>query len=339
MLAIVASAGFAVGIHGCREPTQVTLDIRTLGIDCKKELGRITIAVARDALAAEAIMGSAFVTAEVTNIDCAASDRVGTLVVTPESETGAVIVAASYSGQRCLPPDYKECVVSRRRFSFVEHTRLTLPITLEASCRDVPCGTFSSCRSGTCVDSFADCQISNTCPAAAEPVLDGDGGVVPPPADAGVDSGAVVDAGTDTSDAGATTSSGANGCPAAASASGTASVPPSDGGPPPPPPPGPDCAPPNVCCVKTGVFNCLSTNACAMQGNMGSFSCTGRKYCPVDAYCCGPTSGATTSSCRATSCGVDETLCTIDADCPPPLRCAASYGPPAFNGSLRRCVP
>jgi hypothetical protein len=86
--------------------------------------------------------------------------RVGMLVVVPSGDDGAEIglrVVTGTKGKRsdeCAPPDYKGCIVARRAIRFLPHTKLTVPVTMRASCKDVPCGgaAFSTCVKGQCVD-------------------------------------------------------------------------------------------------------------------------------------------------------------------------------------------
>ena len=113
LLLFVASAAASLSMHACKEPTQVTVDIRTLGFKCQ-ELRRVTIVVSRDADAAEKNWASP--QAEVdARTSCASDDEVGTLVITPASGSGAVMVLASYTDAKCEAPDYKGCIVARRR--------------------------------------------------------------------------------------------------------------------------------------------------------------------------------------------------------------------------------
>jgi hypothetical protein len=315
LLVLLAGAGFVVGLHGCREPTQVTVDIRTLGIDCTKELRNIAIAVGRTAEVAEEVMGSAFVTTEVTS--CESATRVGTLVITPETNTGAIVVAASYTEQRCVPPRYDGCVVARRRFTFVEHTKLTLPVTLEASCRNVPCGTFSSCRSGTCTDSDTACAADGACRSGAEPVFGPDGG------DPNGDSGVPTD--SDAGDGGSQTVGG-NACPPAATI-----------GSPGPFTPGMDCHPGGCCGYM--FFSCVPqpSGTCTMGAPV--FGCTGRKHCGAG-YCCGRPGSPGSSACSNDPNGCNIAgyvpVCNTNADCPPGTACTQTFQMRG-NGQMKSC--
>ena len=168
-IALVGLAGW--GSEACRDATQVTVDIRTLGIPCSSLKG-VKIVVARSPRDAEDRMALGSLSAEVQRGQCD-GERVGTLVLTPSEAKGAIIVAARISDEAaatCKPPDYKGCIVARRAFAFLDHVSVTLPITLEVACADVPCDVVSSCRSGTCVSSEASCS-DGTQRCASEPVV------------------------------------------------------------------------------------------------------------------------------------------------------------------------
>lgn len=154
--AIVASA------HGCRDATQATLRISTSAA-CS-DIRDVAITVAGDSSTAEA-RGGTFPTTVTSACDAA---LVGTLVVTP-GETGdsaAIVVAAGVlvPADQCKPPAYKGCIVARRRFSFVDHIALTLPISLDLDCTDVPCEATSTCSRGLCVDSRVECTTAGCAP-------------------------------------------------------------------------------------------------------------------------------------------------------------------------------
>ncbi len=188
VLAIVLLAG--AGSGGCQSPTQVTVELRTLGALPCTSLKGVSIVVAQTPREAEDRMKLGSLSADVPRGECDADGHtIGTLVITPSNETGAIIVRARISegpDATCLPPDYRGCIVARRSFSFITHASVTLPITIEASCLDVPCDVESSCRSGVCVSSSTACSGSaGACSSIAEPVPDKDGGVIPPD-DAGI---------------------------------------------------------------------------------------------------------------------------------------------------------
>lgn len=345
----VACAATATAAHACKDPTQVTVEITTLGFRCS-ELRKISIVVASDPDKAEA--KAVFPQAEVTS--CEDDHRVGTLVLTPAEDRGAVMVLASYTDRRCEPPRYEGCIVARRAFSFIDHVPLRLPIALEASCKDVPCNALSSCRSGQCVSSSADCHDDGTCAAPAQPVVAEDGGVVPPPPTDLVDAGPPndgatppddvyvppVDAGIDApADAGEDVVKGTgygNICPIANA--------PTDcfvGG--------------QVCCTYAG-YTCTTWNADAggtdaymapACGGAQFFPCTGRLHCGPNEVCCGTGAMggyAPSSACGETTspqCSMGFYLCNTDDDCPGALRCNTVHFTSGYPdaGAIRRCGP
>ncbi|HEY8073060.1 MAG TPA: hypothetical protein VIF62_03095 [Labilithrix sp.] len=306
-LALVA----ALAPASCKSATEVTLDIRTLtpGLRCQ-DLKHVTIVVASNTTDAEAMIASGFSSAEVAGT-CDADDRVGTLVVTPSGDTGAVVVAAAVTDDADCRPDakYKGCIVARRVFSFAKHAGLLLPITLERSCLDVPCDQANSCRAGECQSSDTNCG-GGVCTSNADPIVDDagneitpdgaivqqDGAVIPPPGPPPPPPPAPIDAGVD-----ATPGSG-NDCPTLA-----------DGG-------TVDCYP-AACCY-------MAAYMCGASCGPYTFNCIGRKHCGTD-YCCGtdPTQGSVTTQCDPSH-GVaacEYYICTTDEDCPPGLHCVGTY--------------
>jgi hypothetical protein len=148
--------------HGCRTPTQVTLEIST-NVVCS-DLRAVDIVVARDSHAAEHgaaldAPGQRFASASTTSCtEGAAPRRVGTLVVTPGSGDGSVVVVAAFgkaTAADCTAPRFApECIVARRRFGFVDHQSLTLPIVLDPICAGVACNENTTCVGKACVDSL-----------------------------------------------------------------------------------------------------------------------------------------------------------------------------------------
>ncbi len=333
-LALACAAAAALAPAACRNATEVTLDVRTLapGLKCA-DLRRVTIVVAADPHTAETNLENGFASAEV-RASCDAEDRVGTLVVTPSGDTGAVVVAAAIDdGADCRKSAaYKGCIVARRVFSFTKHAGLVLPITLERSCLDVPCDEQNSCRAGECVSSQTTCA-GGVCASAAEPVVDGgvevtkdgavvpeDGAVVPPPAPPGPPP--PTDGGTD-APYDANPANFGNTCP------GT----------------GQDCSTSTSECCYMGDFFCQTP----CTSGYYAFACLGRAHC-AGQYCCALPSpvGAPqqTSMCDPSGggeyCGMNggHYICTTDADCPPSKpTCSGVYavGPSANGGHVKQC--
>lgn len=172
----------ALVVHGCRSPTQVTLEIAT-NVVCSDMRG-IDIVVSSDTVKAEtraalASAGPRFTSASTNACSEGAPPRhIGTLVVTPEATTAAVVVIGTFGNARpddCTAARFApECIVARRRFTFVDHTAITLPIVLDPSCAGIPCNATSTCVGRKCVDSEVDCSDGK----CREPGVASDGGVV-----------------------------------------------------------------------------------------------------------------------------------------------------------------
>jgi hypothetical protein len=293
----------AIVVYGCRTPTQVTLEIGT-NVVCSDMRG-VDIVVSSDAMKAEGragllAAGPRFTSASTNACEeGAAPRRIGTLVVTPEGAGGAVIVIGTFGNARpedCTTAHFaSECIVARRRFSFVEHTALVMPIVLDPSCAGIPCNATSTCVGKICVDSEVDCS-GGTCSAPGE--RGADGGLVEvdgasplieagPVRDAEPDVAVVRDAGQD--------------APADANPDVTSNVPLVC-------PPArrycekshlPQLACQDLTCCYTNPPNC-GPDCPAMQG-----CCTGANDCPTGQECCASTpnaSSSTTFTCQPTGC-------------------------------------
>ena len=236
--------------HGCRTATQVTVDVGT-NVVCADMRG-VDIVIAGDPHEAEHraaldAPGTRFAT--TTTSDCtegAPPRRVGTLALTPSGGGGAVVLVAAFGNTRvadCVAPNFGPgCIVARRRFGFVDHLAVTLPIVLDAICAGVPCNESSTCVGKKCVDSTVDCS-SGTC---AEPgqrsadgglvevdavsPLDSSGGTdasdasVVDGSDGAVGDGATSDGAVDASEGGVVDAGGGGSCPVSTTCSGTMAV-------------------------------------------------------------------------------------------------------------------
>ncbi|MBS2015015.1 MAG: hypothetical protein JST00_19140 [Deltaproteobacteria bacterium] len=152
-LAVVIGAA-----HGCRDATQATIRIST-SATCA-DVRDVAITVAGEAVSAEE-RGATYPTTTTSTCN---GGLIGTLVLTPGSEgdAAALVVAAGVlvPSDQCKPPAYAGCIVARRRFSFIEHVALTLPVSLDLDCTNVPCDATSTCFRGACVDSRIVCTES-----------------------------------------------------------------------------------------------------------------------------------------------------------------------------------
>ncbi len=155
--AAVLTSAAAFAVTACKTATQVTVDVSLLPNTMCAQTNGTAIVAARDTTGAESNVTNGYLSAVTTSCDDGTKD-IGTLVVTPgDSDRGAVIVVVSFSRQHdataCKPPLYTDCVVARRSFAFVDHTKLTLPIEIDFDCVNVPCDSKSTCKHGQCYSS------------------------------------------------------------------------------------------------------------------------------------------------------------------------------------------
>lgn len=274
--------------HGCQDPTQVTLDIRT-NVVCSDMKG-VSIVVAKDPRSAETRAaffgdGPRFASAETTNCDESTSPHsVGTLVVTPSGDQGAVVVVAAFGGlttDQCTKTSFPAgCIIARRRFSFVDRTRITLPILLDPSCSGIPCNETSTCVGRRCVDSEVTCA-GGTCAEPSGATVDGgivgeDGGSLPLPDGSllNISEAGLVDVRGD----GASIGSGT--CPAVI-CTGGAQI----------------CLPTETCCYAGSVATCIDATSCGTMAGC----CRSASDCLNGTICCASTSlpsSTTRLSCR-----------------------------------------
>ncbi len=276
----VAALAITLG-SGCRDATQATIDISLAKGALCTEIKSTAITVGTDPQGTEDRVAHEFVTATTSSCD-SSSRGIGTLVVTPSgSGRASVIVVVAYgatAAASCKPPLFAGCIVARRQFSFTDHRNLQMPISIDPDCKDVPCGAFTTCRSGKCFSSEATCT-GDSCLQPGDP---GDGGTF---ADGGVilESGTLGDssadeAGLDGSDSSINLDSGSD-SPVDA---------PSDGP--------------------------LLSTRCASPGGLGTLVCGNMSCSGATNYCCGATSE--TASCSNTPCAaLTPRYCCDGADC------------------------
>jgi hypothetical protein len=166
---------FAVAVS-CREPTQITVVIRT-GEKCS-DLSGAEIVVGPSQQETQTRFVQKFAAAQ--SHDCDATGLIGTLVITPGGTGGTIVVAAGVRVAGAPAPDpaecataanAKSCIVARRSFSFLDHTSLTLPIELDPLCVGQACDPASTCFKGSCVDATvrcvgADCRLPQEHPGS-----------------------------------------------------------------------------------------------------------------------------------------------------------------------------
>ena len=307
MSAVLGGLALALA-PGCRDATQVTVEITLAKRATCAETNGTAITVGTDPLSTQQRVVDEFVTA--TTMSCTeATHQIGTLVVTPGSGHASIVVVVAYDKaivpSSCKPPLFKGCIVARRQFTFSDHQGLHLPITIDPDCKDVPCDAFSTCRTGRCFNS----DVSCTEDSCSEPGALRDGGTnddaavivdgstspdgASPPVDGGTD--ASTDAPTDSPNDGTITLDGAL----------------NDGG-----------APAGVFCDEFGNLLCPDPLTC----NAGS-------------SCCGPANGGGNAACvggvAACLASAIQYCCPSKAPCPVGS-CLVSVG---MNFSPRNPLP
>lgn len=294
-------------VHGCRDATQVTLDVKT-NVNCADMRG-VEIVVATNAHAAEqrsALLtpGTRFPTATTTACqDGVPPHPVGTLVLTPSSGEGAVVVIAAFGKAKpsdCQAPNFApECIVARRRFSFVDHTPISLPVVLDPSCAGVPCNENSTCVGKKCVDSRVECA-TGTCTDPGGPGLvevDGASPLVDAPISSDGDANEPKDGEADARDS--EVDSGND-----------------DGG-----PRSGTCPTPNVCHDTNNTTCNMLVPMCCFNGNAASCvpfntaACAKISACCRDANDCGPGDVCCASTASPMD-GVTQMVCKKDSECP-----------------------
>ncbi len=340
--ATVALVGLGIVLPlACRQPTQMTIDVRLFGDLPCAAVGPIAIIVRKDRDAAERGLQTESYSTEIS-ADCSRGTDIGTLVITPEGSSGAVVVAARITGEgRCEPPLYKGCIISRRAFEFIDHRPLFLPISLEARCIDVPCDAATSCRAAQCLASDVTCQDDGSCVSEAEPKSDGDGGSVLPDGSVNTDPPPPLgEGGTDASNDGSSPEdAGSDGpadtgvdAPFSGDGTNTCFTQPVNS----------DCATTGMGCCDPPAHEPMCTDPGMCKGaGYNFYACTGRKHCGPNQLCCAdpPNVGTAIRSRCADDCPemTNSTLCNEDIDCPPLRKCMGTYVP--IGGSSRKmCV-
>lgn len=315
---VVLLAGATVAVvASCRAPTQARLLVTTPA-RCSETNG-VAITAKAAPLVVEQAVDSGFVSATATACEQrGALGDYGDLVLAPGADTGAVVVVAGYGATRaetCKPANkYKGCIVARRAFSYLEHTTITIPVSLDPDCVDVPCDALTTCKSGRCVDARVNCTESSCTGESLPPPPGSDGGADAAIADATGDTGASdarpdVDPGDGSTpgDGGAdgATGSGMEGrCvladgPACGGDAGATS-----------------CGVGASCCAYGAFPACKTPGTCLGV----TFCCDGPAACGPGELCCGqlPSMGVEYKCQGASACPIGGyVICKTAADCPP----------------------
>jgi hypothetical protein len=169
------SALAVLALLSCREPTQVIVELST-DIRCSDQ-PRTGISVG-----ALSELESRPMSTETLRCD-PATGRIGSIVVVPDRNQDSEFAIRIVTGMTMSPDDCVRsgylggCVVARRVLGFIPHETLDLPIRMEASCLDVPCGKTETCRSGSCVSATIPNPQECTQPAGCDlPSSGGRGG-------------------------------------------------------------------------------------------------------------------------------------------------------------------
>lgn len=305
-LSTLATLAALTAMASCRSATEVLVEVRTN-------------AAYRDGLVVSFTVGAP---GEVENAAPTTEERgpwgtdgfVGSLAVVPSSGSSKdtalavkIVMGVDRDARSCTPPDYRGCIVSRRRLHYTPHERLVLPIALYVECKDVPCGVDTTCNSlGQCVDATLN-QVSCSNPAGCEL-----------PGDVGPGGTMLVDASFDASVDGPTPGDGAVDGPPPSDAKGDG---PQEagtlGG-----TPGKIQCGMAVCDATAGERCCFDgTNQvglcaavdqlCPANLEQYTFACDGNEDCP--AFCCVINGGSTT--CRAACGGTDPEVCQSSHTC------------------------
>jgi hypothetical protein len=210
----------------CRDPTQLTLEIRT-NADCLDHQGT-SITVGK--LGAIETKSPAAQT-----LDCESpTGRIGSLVVVPSSDKDEPIAVRVVTGivktpEQCVESSYQGgCIVARRALRFIPHESLFLPILMNVDCRDIACEETETCVNGQCVSAAIDpteCRTPSGCALEGKAGSAGAGGMG---GGAGAGGSGGIGGSAGASGSGGTSgsggSSGASGSGAAAGGGGTAGV-------------------------------------------------------------------------------------------------------------------
>ncbi len=150
--------GLAVSAMSCLSPTEIVLVIST-DVAC----GLVTQNGVAIAVGEPGDENSGVAT---TTRLCAGDGGIGTAVILPHASIDQrigirVTLGIDAGADKCGPPDFSGCIVSRRTIAFDPHTPLALPVDLDQACIGVPCTPSSTCVSGACVDAGVTCQGSS----------------------------------------------------------------------------------------------------------------------------------------------------------------------------------
>lgn len=176
----------------CLDPTQITVTVET-DVRCSDTKGTSFVGGKPG--------GVELASPTTTTRECV-DGRIGTLVSTPSGGKDAdaafvVVLGVDRPVSECTAANHwLGCIVERRLIEYITHTPLNLPVTMWLVCKDVECGTDTTCaRNGKCVSA----RIADPARCADGPCfLEGEGPLVPggdggPGTDGPLQDGAVTD--------------------------------------------------------------------------------------------------------------------------------------------------
>jgi len=211
--ALSAAATASVGVYlACAPPTQILLEVRSDA--CTGEPGQARLNATNIYVGNLQSIDQRPPSVARTGCD---SDRVvGTLVVVPSGAKDDEVVLKVVGGvesqpDRCMPPEYKGCIVQTRIVRFEPRSTTNVAIQLSRACLNVTCAAGKTCDDGACVDvrdpslpgdvldagpadvgndaSVQDATTREVVDASDAAVLDGGGGDAGDGLDASIDGG------------------------------------------------------------------------------------------------------------------------------------------------------
>ncbi len=250
---------------------------------------------------------------------------VGSLTVVPSSGSSKdtalgvkIVLGVDRDSRSCTPPDYRGCIVARRRIHYTAHERLVLPIALYVECKDVACDAASTCNLlGQCVSATVDpatCSAPQGCTVSGDPQAS-----MPPAADSGPSDAANdgVNSNDATNDAlGPPAGDSAVDAPVDASPDATTAGTPGKV----------DCGPGKTCDLSLGLACCFdstmqsgicvtSGTQCMLGAGIYLFSCDGPEDCVAGSVCCAYAGGVAQCS-GGGNCGPYDPVCHSTHTCP-----------------------
>jgi hypothetical protein len=140
----------ALATLGCREPTEVVLEIST-DVPC-------TPSITTEIRAGRLLQDVETKPPATSTTACDPSGRVGSIVAIPSDDDKASVafkVVTAFgpgsSADACAADARGHgCIVARRALGFIPHTKLVVPVAMRTQCAGVTCPAVETCVRGTC---------------------------------------------------------------------------------------------------------------------------------------------------------------------------------------------